>query len=222
MLGGCVRRGEPAAAEPVDRNAESAVDYVATQERAMHSLRAQFSASVWLDDGTLSRVSGVLLVVKPDRFRMRLMLPLGITVFDYVRDGADGWFSLPLASERDRTLPSQSMIDLSEVFLREPIDPLTCEIERSYDRLTDVRCGNHLFVIRAAQHHTLLERAYLDSVNVRYSEPADVDGFMLPFKIEVDQSIGTVLVKISKYDVNPRLEDSLFQPPEGATHILLK
>jgi hypothetical protein len=52
------------------------------------SLRATFLASVRRGD-SIERARGVLLVSKPDRFRLRLSSLFGFTIFDYLSDAGD-------------------------------------------------------------------------------------------------------------------------------------
>src|SRR5574340_57689 len=78
------RRQAPAAPAPLSPAAALAV--VEQREAAIHTLRARFTAHSRRGDDTHA-ADGVLLVKKPDRFRLRLMLPLGLTIFDYVSWG---------------------------------------------------------------------------------------------------------------------------------------
>jgi hypothetical protein len=64
------------------------------REEQVRSLRARFS-SVARTSGVERAADGVLLIAKPDRFRLRLMLPFGITVFDYLNIGEQTWTVLP-------------------------------------------------------------------------------------------------------------------------------
>src|SRR4029077_17363035 len=91
------------------------------EEDRVHSLRARFS-SVTRMPGAERSADGVLLVAKPDRFRLRLMLPFGLTVFDYLNVGDHSWMTLPLADPQQRAHAQEfapfSRDDLGQAFLR--------------------------------------------------------------------------------------------------------
>src|SRR5579862_550754 len=112
------------AAPPLDLGTDPAavLAIVRQREDAMHSLRVRFSATVRQGE-TERRAEGVLLVKKPDRFRLRLLSPFGFTVFDYVMDGSHTRMELPLEGKRltDDEIGNQSAfspIDLRQAFLR--------------------------------------------------------------------------------------------------------
>src|SRR5215470_15649499 len=95
----------PAQLPPVPASVEPPSDpatvyaTVRQREEAIRTLRAQFSAVV--HQGTSERrADGVLLVKKPDRFRMRLLSPFGLTVFDYTSWDAHARMELPLEGKR--------------------------------------------------------------------------------------------------------------------------
>src|SRR5262249_42706662 len=95
---------------------------VRAREERIVSLRARFVAENERN-GEKHRVSGVLLVKKPAKFRLRMMLPFGLTVFDYVSWGARAQLSLPLEDRVVNGPPWDEAVafsqeDLGQAFLR--------------------------------------------------------------------------------------------------------
>jgi hypothetical protein len=86
-------------------------------EARIRSLRARFVAST-VYQGVERTAQGVLLVRKPDRFRLRLVLPFGFTLFDYLSVGEDVWTVAPFAGEKSAELAPFSRQDLGAAFLR--------------------------------------------------------------------------------------------------------
>jgi hypothetical protein len=129
---------------------------VRVREDEIRSLRARFEATAY-HGADESEVAGVLLVRKTDHFRMRLMLPLGITVLDYVSRGDETWTFLPLSKEQNTegaTLFSPA--DVRETFQRGAAAfPGTCSATSDSPsivdvRVTGVRCSGQCVWIDAA------------------------------------------------------------------------
>src|SRR5262245_3525549 len=119
IVAGCAAKPAPPVALPADPSARLAA--VQAQESRVRTLRARFSSVTRLPGGE-READGVLLVAKPDRFRLRLMLPFGFTVFDYLNVGEQTWMALPLADAAQRNRMGEfapfSREDLGQAFLR--------------------------------------------------------------------------------------------------------
>ena len=201
---------------------------VRAREDQVRSLRARFS-SVARTAGVERAADGVLLIAKPDRFRLRLMLPFGITVFDYLNVGEQTWTSLPLADAQARDRMGEfspfSRDDLGQAFLRGArAFPGECHAAPASGQEVSVSCREG-----EALRRTLLigadgiieETGYDDGAPrlvIHYGDYRAVDGAVLPFRISLDypQKQQSVAIAIAQYEVNPTLSDALFQPPPGS------
>jgi outer membrane biogenesis lipoprotein LolB len=201
---------------------------VQANEERIHSLRARFDSVAHLPDADRS-ADGVLLVVKPDRFRMRLMLPFGFTVFDYLCVGEQTWVSLPMAGEEERARVNQfapfSREDFRQAFLRGSYAfPGTCEAAPAPNDQVWVTCRDADVLRRTVligSDGIIEEATYSDGVQrllIRYRDYRSIDGAALPFRItlEYPQQRQSVDITIERYEVNPALSDDLFRPPAGA------
>ncbi len=195
-------------------------------EEGIVTLRARFSADTRAG-GEGRSAEGVLLVKKPDRFRMRLMLPFGPTIFDYVSWGERTQVTLPLQGISGAAPPAAlapfSREDLGQAFLRGAhAFPGTCVPRRETDAVV-VLCRD--------PGGTLLRRVDIDPnagtirnetsfeagrprMVLRYGDYRSIDAAPLPFHVAMvypERNL-SVDIAISKYDVNPKLSDDLFQP----------
>jgi hypothetical protein len=227
VLAGCPAARAPlpgvAAADPADILA-----IVRAREERITSLRARFTARTRTPGGERS-ADGVLLVKKPDSFRLRLYLPFGLTVFDYVSVGERVQLSLPLEGRivngpptGDLALFSQS--DLGQAFLRGPqAFPGTCRPQWDGDGAVLVRCSDAAGVPQRrlridARTATIAEEiSYAEGserVVMRFEDYRVVDGGVLPFRIALSQPQRGVSVTISvrRHEVNPELKAELFAP----------
>jgi len=206
---------------------------VRAREEQITTLRARFSAENQRG-GETHQANGVLLVKKPDKFRLRMMLPFGLTVFDYVRWGAHTQLALPL---EDRIVdgPSTdsgvtfSQRDLGQAFLRGPdAFPGTCVPSSDHAAVT-VLCRDaspaplRRIVINAADATIRTETSYeadTPHLIIRYDDYRPVDGRLLPYHIalEYPEQHLSLQVAVQRYEVNPPLADDLFAPvqPWGA------
>jgi hypothetical protein len=201
---------------------------VREREARILSMRARFVADSQRA-GERHATHGVLLVKKPDKFRLRMMLPFGLTVFDYVSWGAHTQLSLPL---EDRTVegPPQGEFaaftreDFGAAFLRGPdAFPGGCIATLSRERAVVAVCqdpsGRLLRrIIIAPEHATIAqETSYLagrEHMVITYSDYRSVDDTALPHRIVLQypgQQL-TVDISVQRYEVNPVLADDLFQP----------
>jgi outer membrane lipoprotein-sorting protein len=227
MLAGCAARVQPAALLPADAAARLAA--VQAREDQVRSLRARFSSVTRLPGGDRS-ADGVLLVAKPDRFRLRLMLPFGITVFDYLNVGDRSWMTLPLASGAQRTQAGEfapfSRDDLGQAFLRGAYAfPGRCVAAPAADGDVSVSCREGGALRRTLRIGTdgILEETSFENgtprLVIRYGDYRDVGGVALPFHIalEYPQRQQQVDIGIDRYEVNPALSDEIFQPLPDST-----
>ncbi|HXQ23016.1 MAG TPA: hypothetical protein VN812_15165 [Candidatus Acidoferrales bacterium] len=202
---------------------------VRQREAQIVTLRARFTADSRRGDEQHS-ADGVLLVKKPDRFRLRLMLPLGLTVFDYVSWGPHARMSLPLENRvaSDPTPDSHlafSQEDLAQAFLRgSRAFPGTCTPSNDDTAAVVVVCrdapGTILRRIRIDAHGaTPLDETSFEAgqprMTIRYGDYRMTGDMLLPYRIALQYPEQRVSLDISieRYEVNPRLPDELFQPP---------
>jgi hypothetical protein len=227
LLAACAR---PAPAPPqAQLNSTETVAAYAAREAAIHTLRAQFTAVATAADGARRRVSGAFLVSRPtNAARFRLMLPFGVTVLDYVKDGTDDWLTLPLAGVAySPNLVALGIADPPTADVRS--GAFTADLMTSYLRrgaLSDCQvstaqngevvavCGDR-YLILSTGDGTLLEDRRQD-VSLRYSDQRPVDGVLLPFAIAIRRDGASVAVAVDRYDLNPTLDPALFDLPPGA------
>ena len=222
-LSGCPRAAQaPAARLPSSPDARLAA--VRAREDQVQTLRARFSSVTRVGEEE-RHTDGVLLVAKPDRFRMRLMLPFGFTVFDYLNVGEQTWMTLPLADaqqrERAGAFAPFSRQDLAEAFLRGPYAfPGECTPAPAAGDTVWVSCH-----VAGALRRTYLigadgiaeETSYdgdAPRMHIAYTDYRAAGGTTLPFRITLDypQRQQSVDITIDRYEVNPSLSDDLFAP----------
>jgi outer membrane biogenesis lipoprotein LolB len=201
---------------------------VREREARIGSMRARFVADSQRD-GEHHTAHGVLLVKKPDKFRLRMMLPFGLTVFDYVSWGAHAQLSLPL---EDRTMegPPQGELaaftreDFGAAFLRgSDAFPGACTATLSPEHAVVAFCHDPSGVllrriIIAPEHATIAQetsyQAGREHMVITYSDYRIVDDTDLPHRIVLQypgQQL-TVDISVQRYEVNPVLADDLFRP----------
>ena len=225
-IAACTARLPPGPALPAAPDAQLAA--VRAREDQIRSLRARFSSVARLR-GTERSADGVLVVAKPDRFRLRLMLPFGITIFDYLTVGDRTWSALPLADQPARNGAGEfapfSRDDLGQAFLRGSYAfPGECVAAPASAGQVWVACHEG-----DALRRTLLigkdgiseETSYQGGVprlSIHYADYRAVDGVGLPFHITLDypQWQQSVDITIQRYEVNPTLSDDLFRPPSDS------
>ncbi len=215
------------AAPPVLGPADPAEVFAAVRRRedAILSLRARFSVTVQQDEN-VRRAEGVLLVKKPDRFRLRLLSPFGFTVFDYVTSGAHMRMELPLEGKRlvDDEIATQSAfspVDLRQAFLRGAAafpgycTPQAAGAEVSVecrDAPGDVRREIRIARATATVSQEISFAGDVPRVVMTFAEYRTVEGIPLPFAIELRAPARHVTMQIAlrSYDLNPVLADTLF------------
>ncbi len=223
--GACTPRQPPAVSLPGP--SVITVTSMRAQEDRIRSMRARFSATTAYG-GEERSADGVLLVVKPDRFRLRLFLPLGLTVFDYLDRGDRTWITMPMRSEREGPPPEDLAVfsreDLGQAFLRGDYTfPGRCDASAAADEVV-ITCREAQQVVReirvaAATGTISQETSYADGAPrmvLRYSDYRAVDSQALPFRISMLYPAKGMSVDITiwRYELNPHLADALFQPPE--------
>lgn len=228
LLAACAR---PAPAPPpsAQLTASETVAAYSAREAAIHTLRARFSAVATAADGAQRRVSGAFLVSRPTgAARFRLMLPFGVTVLDYVNDGADDWLTLPLAGAAyspnlvalgladpppAEVQSSSFTADLMTSYLL--TGALTgCQTSTAQDGRVVALCGERYLILSTADGTLVEDRRA--KVSLRYADQRPVDGILLPHAIAIQRDGASVAVTVDDYDLNPTLEPALFALPPGA------
>jgi outer membrane lipoprotein-sorting protein len=217
-IAACLRAPERPLKLPAAPEARLAA--VRAEEDRVHSLRARFSSVTRLPGGERS-ADGVLLVVKPDRFRLRLMLPFGLTVFDYLNVGDQTWMALPLADPQQRAHAEEfapfSRDDLGQAFLRGAYAfPGDCTAAAAGAAQVVVRCrvdgvlrrslliGDE-GIVEETTHAGDTARMVIRYADYRNGRPYHIT-------LEYPQHQQSVDITIQQYEVNPTLSDDLFRP----------
>ncbi len=211
---------------------EAVLDLVRAREEAVHSLRARFASDTASSDGH-RRADGVLLVRKPDRFRMRLLMPFGLTVFDFLADGERVWITLPMGAGDDPSASTAPQLfsrqDIGETFLRGRWAlPGDCQPQWAEPGIVEVTCrdavdGQVLRLLRLdAALGVIVEETSFTSdaprLAIRYGDFRHTDGTLLPHSIAMRAPARglSVDITVQRYEVNPALADDLFTPPANA------
>jgi outer membrane biogenesis lipoprotein LolB len=226
LLAACATTAPPG--PPLPDGPDARLAAVRAREDQVRTLRARFASLARLPD-TERSADGVLLIAKPDRFRLRLMLPFGFTVFDYLTVGERTWTALPLAdaSQRDRAgeFAPFSRDDLGQAFLRGPYAfPGQCDAAPAPGDQVWVSCrdGAELRRTLLIDRNGIVEETSYEAgaprLVIRYADYRAVGATSLPFRITLDygQRQQSVDITIHSYEVNPRLADALFQPLQSA------
>jgi outer membrane lipoprotein-sorting protein len=196
---------------------------VRRQESQVRALRSRFSARV-SRAGEVRRADGVLLVKKPDRFRLRLLLPFGPTVFDYTSWDAHDRMQLPLEGKQfnDAEIAGHapfSPADLRAVFLGTD-GRLECSAQGGATE-TIVECRDPAGAVTRLIRVQTATRRVAQEVHLVADQPElimqfddyrQVDSVDLPFQISLTYPQKNVRLEITvrSYDVNPTLADELF------------
>jgi outer membrane lipoprotein-sorting protein len=206
------RPAAPAPQAPPLRDPAALIAAYNAREAQVRTLRSTFSATI-TRNGSTRTVSGILIIAKPDRFRFRLMLPFGVTVFDEVRVGRESWLLLPLGTAADVDTET-----LEQGLLPPPLAADRCTFAAPRDAVVDAVCADWRIALRASDA-TLAAQWLPDGSSAQYQDERPVDGVALPFRIALTYAGGvTVDVRVEHYDVNPVLAPDLFVPPAGAEH----
>jgi len=201
---------------------------VRTREDDVRSLRATFETSTRQDEKLVRTIDGVLLVRKPDAFRLRLSTPLGLTAFDYL-SRADGVRVVsPFAAHgADASYLPFSEDDLREIFIRgDRAFPGACAgtLARLDELVVDCRApsGELLRTILIDTHAGTIreERSYRGGklhLLLRNEDYRPTASTNLPYRILLTypSTHTAVEIVVHRYEVNPALEDRLFAPVSG-------
>jgi hypothetical protein len=202
----------------------AALAAVREREGQIRTLRARFSARIEHPGGQRT-VDGVLVVKKPDRFRVRLVLPLGLTVYDYLSVGENIWVEIPGAGGSAQHRPEAgrfSRDDLGAIFLRRTDGSRgPCEVVgKAAGVYAECPPGAPTrWVLRIHQvSGTILEEAVIEDgeprLVARYDDYRWADGYELPRRIELryPRESSSVAIEVLRYEVNRELPDDLFEP----------
>ena len=199
---------------------------VRRQEAQVRALRARFSARVDRA-GEVRRADGVLLVKKPDRFRLRLLLPFGPTVFDYTSWDDHDRMQLPLEGRQfsDAEIADHAPFspgDLRAVFLGTD-GGLRCTAQGDAAE-TIVECRDRegavarLIRVQTATRRVAQEVHFVagqPELIMQFNDYRPVEPADLPFQINLTYPEKHVRLEITvrSYEVNPSLADELFDAP---------
>jgi hypothetical protein len=208
-------------------DADAVLALVRAREDAITTLRTSFSARTRERDRERT-ADGVLLVRKPDRFRLRLMLSLGVTVFDYLTVGKRTQLAFPLEGRIINGDPQGewaafSRDDLSEAFLRgSRAFPGSCSAVDQDANLIVVICRERgrtrrrLLIERgtATVREEISYAGEQPRLLVRYGDYRMVGDLPMPHRLELLYPAREIAVEITvrTTEVNPSLEDALFAP----------
>ena len=206
--------------------------YAAVRQReSIQTLRARFSLEM-RGGNEERRADGVLLVKKPDRFRLRLLSAFGFTVFDYTSVGTHARMELPLEGKRfvDGEIPAHaafSPADMRTAFLGAGMVSDRCvpAVARAQDAV----------LLCFGKDEVVTRRLVVDSATATIRQETDFAGGLpylvmefddyrpvgravLPFAIDLHYPERNLRLKISvrRYEVNPVLPDGLFNSEPNA------
>ncbi len=220
-MAGCAERVVPAGPDvPLSVDADTVVAILRERDQAVHRLRVLFDADLRSPQQNRS-ASGVLLVDKPDRFRLRLFSPFGISVFDYIADGVRRQMTLPMEGKiyRDTEIDRHAAFSphtLRQAFLRD-LDSAGCRTSTEENSVI-LRCKES----RGAKDRTYtisrqtadLEWEQIEGANIRYEDFRIEQGIRLPYRIEIQEPRSELFIRVRRYEVNPDLSDDLFSIPD--------
>ncbi len=225
VCGACARQA-PAPPAALSAGADPAEIFasVLRQEEQIHTLRARFSAE-FASHTAVRRAGGVLLVKKPDCFRLRLLSPFGLTVFDYTSCGKHARIELPLEGKHIDDAESEAgtqfpLALLRRQFLRTAAETSERCTPEAREAAVVVSCRDaagavqHEFDID--RHTATLSREVSHDAQTQYEDYRPVGGLRLPFAITVVSEPYVLHVTVAGYEVNPTLQDALFDPPGAA------
>lgn len=230
LIDACSSRIAAPPAGEIDVTPAAVYGAVRRQEAAVQTLRARFSARVDRD-GEVRRADGVLLVKKPDRFRLRLLLPFGPTVFDYTSWDNHDRMQLPLEGKQfsDAEIADHapfSPADLRAVFLGTD-GGLQCSAQGGAVE-TIVECRDRegavarLIRVQTATRRVAQEVHFVagqPALIMQFDDYRQVESADLPFLISLMYPEKHVHLEITvrSYEVNPTLADELFDAPQPSS-----
>ena len=221
----------PAPAAPVLETTDAATILAGVREREndVHSLRATFESITTENDEIQRESDGILLVRKPDMFRLRLTTPFGLTAFDYLsRPDGVHVVSPYAASDAAHASPLPfSEDELRAIFLRgDQAFPEQCAgtIARPDELTVDCRARSgallRTIIIDVPTGQIREERSYRDgelSLLLQNDDYRAAGPAYLPYRIVLTYvpTNTRVDILIRSYEVNPQLDERLFAPVAG-------
>ena len=193
-------------------------------------MRARFTARVETSERDDREIDGIVIVARPDAFRMSLISPLGLSVFDHVSNGDRSRTRYPMgppSSESAAAATPFSHEELAEAFLRgDHAYPGHCAPDVIGKDVVEFRCsvaGNasyRILTVERAHGRILDERSYRDGrerLHITLGDHRVTDGVELPRRITMrwpgrDRQTD---IEIHEYQINPPLDADLFavEPP---------
>jgi hypothetical protein len=227
LLAACRARVALPPTGEMDLSPDAVYAAVRRQESAVQTLRARFTARVDRA-GQVRRADGVLLVKKPDRFRLRLLSPFGLTVFDYTSWDRHDRMQLPLEGKQfsDAEIAAHSPFspaDMRAVFLGALASTTSrcTAVGGATETVVDCRDPDgaltRLLRIQSVTRRVEQEIhmvAGQPQVVTQYSDYRPVESVELPFTIDLTYPEKKVhlAIAVRSYELNPSLADSLFEP----------
>lgn len=225
-LCGCSYETAPRPPELPSSDPASVLQIVQRREEAIQSLRAVFTAETALESRT-RKVDGVLVVRKPDRFRLRMML-LNLTVLDYLRAGDEVKAQIPIEEEESAAQRAKFLAlardDFASAFLRGAYAfPGACRTRPFDQESVQVTCGalsdqttSRVVIIDAKTGFIRSEVSYLGNeprMILQYGEYRPSGEAWMPHHIRMThpREKRTMVIQVSRYELNPALGDELFR-----------
>lgn len=225
-LSACATRVEPPQAGGSAAPALTAAEAVAALRQSdaqLQSLRVRFTATL-RSAAPERQARGIVLVKKPDRLRLRLLSPFGLTVLDYCSRGAHAQMQLPLAGETlvDGEIARHGVFSPSAFapafLLDHAVSADDCREhgDASYVECWEVVGGERRSVHIGLRPAILLRETFFkgDSpvLTLAYSDHRRVDGLTVPFRVSAAQPVSAMAmeIEIEAYEINPVLDDALF------------
>lgn len=197
------------------------LDLVLQREASVQTLRVLFSSDIE-HAGERGRSDGVLLVKKPDQFRLRLLLPLGLTALDYLVRGDRVSVSSPLGHCENGGWDAETLLSPTDLFT-------AFGVSTSPDACTARWEGSDVLAICKELHGRIQRRLRIDPRNatvhedtsydgelirvvLHYGDYRLVDGVILPHRITLVRPDHRLRIEIRarRYEVNGDLPDELF------------
>jgi len=227
LLAACRTHVAAPPSDEVDLSPDAVYAAVRRQEAAVKTLRARFAARVDRA-GEVRRADGVLLVKKPDRFRLRLLSPFGLTVFDYTSWDSHDRMQLPLEGKQfsDAEIAAHSPFSpaaMRAAFLgvADPAATRCSAFGGSPETVVDCRDRNgavaRLIRIDSGTRRVQQEIQLVTGqpqVVMQYGDYRPVESVELPFTIDLTYPEENVhlTIAVRSYELNPSLADGLFEP----------
>lgn len=225
------RTGPDRAAAVVPTSPEALLAFVRVREDAVSALRARFTVEFQADPRHRRQLDGVVVVRKPDAFRMSLVSPFGLTVFDHVARAGSARTRYPMGEPGRGPDASLSHEQMAQAFLRgEHAFPGRCEARAVTTDTVEFRCADagrdhhRRLTVERASGNILLERSFTagrEQLRIERGDYRRAGGsgprqrhldVELPWRIKMTTP-GTdriVEIGIRTYEIDPDLAEDLF------------